>query len=272
MPTSLMDEYIGHEDLRHKLQQIIDNVDIDPQEPAPGGRGPEHDPRRRGREGRPTTRCSAAREILVADDEPNIRTTISDVLRKYHVDVTVCANGAEAIAASWSTHDFDLVISDIKMPDKTGYDVFAAAGKKSQTVPVILMTGFGYDPNHCIVRASQEGLQAVLFKPFKVEQLLDGSPQGDSGSAGEVDLAGGSFTHSEDMANNSGASYDVLLPALGWPRGVRVSGYLHRSWRWYSGRASVPALIPLLIPRTACASPARIRDVIRSGAIIRRLV
>src|SRR5688500_20282374 len=68
--------------------------------------------------------------------------------------------------------DFALVLSDIKMPDKSGYDVFAAARKKSLTVPVILMTGFGYDPNHSIVRASQEGLQAVLFKPFKVGQLL----------------------------------------------------------------------------------------------------
>ncbi len=58
------------------------------------------------------------------------------------------------------------------MPDKTGYDVFAAARKKENPPPVILMTGFGYDPNHSIVRASQEGLQAVLFKPFKVEQLL----------------------------------------------------------------------------------------------------
>ena len=69
--------------------------------------------------------------------------------------------------------DFDLVVSDIKMPDKTGYDVFAAARRKSTHLPVILMTGFGYDPNHCIVRASQEGLQAVLFKPFKVDQLLN---------------------------------------------------------------------------------------------------
>ena len=68
--------------------------------------------------------------------------------------------------------DFDLVLSDIKMPDKTGYDVFASARRRSLTVPVILMTGFGYDPNHSIVRASQEGLQAVLFKPFKVDQLL----------------------------------------------------------------------------------------------------
>jgi CheY-like chemotaxis protein len=111
--------------------------------------------------------------ILVADDEPNIRTTISDILRKYKATVTVCTNGAEAITQIENNPEsFDLIVSDIKMPDKTGYDVFAAARKRSQSVPVILMTGFGYDPNHSIVRASQEGLQAVLFKPFKVGQLL----------------------------------------------------------------------------------------------------
>ena len=48
----------------------------------------------------------------------------------------------------------------------------AAARRLPAPPPVILMTGFGYDPNHCIVRASQEGLQAVLFKPFRVESLL----------------------------------------------------------------------------------------------------
>jgi len=38
---------------------------------------------------------------------------------------------------------------------------------------VILITGFGYDPDHSIVRASREGLAGVLFKPFKVDQLLE---------------------------------------------------------------------------------------------------
>ena len=85
--------------------------------------------------------------------------------------MTPCATGAEAIQ-HLEDEDFDLVVSDIKMPDKTGYDVFAAARKKNASLPVILMTGFGYDPNHSIVRASQEGLQAVLFKPFKVDQFL----------------------------------------------------------------------------------------------------
>ena len=40
------------------------------------------------------------------------------------------------------------------------------------TARVILMTGYGYDPSHSIVKARQEGLRFVLFKPFRVEQLL----------------------------------------------------------------------------------------------------
>ncbi|MGH7215255.1 MAG: response regulator, partial [Tepidisphaeraceae bacterium] len=167
---SLMDDYIGHDELRKRLQTIVDNVGLIRKSLSQAAAGPNtilgagdlkdvEDP------------ILSGAHILVADDEPNIRTTISDVFRKYHAQVTVVTNGAEAIAAL-EQQEFDLVLSDIKMPDKTGYDVFAAARKHSLTTPVILMTGFGYDPNHSIVRASQEGLQAVLFKPFKVDQLL----------------------------------------------------------------------------------------------------
>ena len=40
-------------------------------------------------------------------------------------------------------------------------------------MPLVLMTGFGYDPGHSIVKARQAGLQAVLYKPFRLDQLLD---------------------------------------------------------------------------------------------------
>jgi CheY-like chemotaxis protein len=167
----IMDDYIGgNDEFRTKLQQIINNVSSirqslqqvgEPNKSIIGAKDVKvtADP------------LLAGAHILVADDEANIRSTISDVLRKYQVTVTAVSNGAEAIV-ELEQHEFNLVISDIKMPDKTGYDVFTAARKKSATLPVILMTGFGYDPNHCIVRASAEGLQAVLFKPFKVDQLL----------------------------------------------------------------------------------------------------
>jgi two-component system, sensor histidine kinase SagS len=168
--NALMDDYIGHDDLRSRLQQILDNV------------GTIRKSLRQTAEG-PNTILGAGdvkgaadpiiggMSILVADDEPNIRNTIADVLRKYHATITVASCGCEAIR-NLEQASYDLVISDIKMPDKSGYDVFAAAHKRDNSLPVILMTGFGYDPNHSIVRASQEGLQAVLFKPFKVEQLL----------------------------------------------------------------------------------------------------
>jgi len=117
-----------------------------------------------------------SKRVLIADDEPNIRRIIRDVLHNRGADVTTCSNGreaVEAIKAAAGDTVFHLIISDIKMPDRNGYEVFAAVRDVMPEVPVILMTGFGYDPNHSIVRASQEGLQSVLFKPFQVERLLD---------------------------------------------------------------------------------------------------
>ncbi|MCL4220436.1 MAG: response regulator [Phycisphaerales bacterium] len=120
----------------------------------------------------------AGRRILVADDHPKIRKVISELMRSKGAVVETAGSGDEAIAHVESTMRddaprFDLVISDIQMPDRNGYEVFSAARKASAQTRVILMTGFGYDPHHSIVRASQEGLQAVIFKPFELEVLLE---------------------------------------------------------------------------------------------------
>lgn len=123
-------------------------------------------------------RSLAGRRVLVADDEPQIRQTVRAVLERRGCEVTVCTDGASAIAAIEASaapggHPFALVISDVRMPDRNGYEVFRAAKKASSDLPVILMTGFGYDPHHSIVRSSQEGLHCFLFKPFQVGQLLE---------------------------------------------------------------------------------------------------
>jgi two-component system, sensor histidine kinase SagS len=169
--NALISEYIGQDDLQNKLRQIVDNVGMIRQSLQTVAAGPNKAVLGAREVKTVDDPVLGGAKILVADDEANIRTTISDVLRKYHVNVTIASSGSEAID-HLDRDEFGLVISDIRMPDKTGYDVFAAARKKSLTLPVILMTGFGYDPNHCIVRASQEGLQAVLFKPFRVDQLI----------------------------------------------------------------------------------------------------
>ncbi|MBL8963055.1 MAG: response regulator [Phycisphaeraceae bacterium] len=120
----------------------------------------------------------AGKRVLVADDHARIRRIIGDVLRHRGCEVHLEESGVKAIATleavrAGSLRPFDLVISDIQMPDRNGYEVFNASKSIQPDVPVILMTGFGYDPHHSIVRASQEGLQAVLFKPFPVDRMLE---------------------------------------------------------------------------------------------------
>ena len=112
-----------------------------------------------------------------ADDEDVVRHGVVDVLKRLGCSVTDCVDGDQTITALKEAHakgnSFDLVISDIRMPGHNGYEVFRTARDIDPSQSVILMTGFGYDPHHSIMRASQDGMQAVLFKPFRTEQLID---------------------------------------------------------------------------------------------------
>ncbi len=108
--------------------------------------------------------------ILVADDRPFIREFLRDFLVLEGFEVDVAADGREAIEKAKESH-FDLVLSDIKMPERNGYEVFAAVREIDPKTSVILMTAYGYDPNHSIVRASEEGLATVLFKPFQMARV-----------------------------------------------------------------------------------------------------
>lgn len=117
------------------------------------------------------------RRVLIADDAPKIRKIIGEVLAHRGCYTDVVADGLSAIAKleavkAGELAPYDLIISDIQMPDRNGYEVFSKARKACPGASVILMTGFGYDPHHSIVRASQEGLQSVLFKPFEIQLLM----------------------------------------------------------------------------------------------------
>jgi len=117
------------------------------------------------------------KHIILADNEPVILEAIRSLLCQVGCDVTACASGSETIERLHEAHRrqerVDLVISDIRMPDRTGYDVFRTAKEIDADTPVILITGFGYDPHHSIVRASQEGLHSFLFKPLQASLLLE---------------------------------------------------------------------------------------------------
>ena len=168
---TLMEEYIGNDEMRQRLNRIVDGVASIREAAAQVGQGTKHILGARKVEA-VSEPLLVGKRVLVADDEPNIRQTMASVLAKCGCEVIVCKDGHEAVNVI-DQQPPDLVISDIRMPHRNGYEIFAAARRKRDDMPVILVTGFGYDPHHSIVRASSEGLQAVLFKPFKIEQLLD---------------------------------------------------------------------------------------------------
>ncbi|UCC29583.1 MAG: response regulator [Phycisphaerales bacterium] len=169
---NLVEDYIGHDDLRRRLRTVSENVvriretfkDLTSAEIGIVGVRPTRKHRK--------DPVLDGKRILVAEDEDVLRETIRDVLGGYGCRVCTANDGAAATELI-SQQSFDLVLSDIKMPERNGYEVFAAAKAANPKTPVILTTGFGYDPNHSIVRASRVGLAAVLFKPFKVDQLLN---------------------------------------------------------------------------------------------------
>ncbi|MCZ6836998.1 MAG: response regulator, partial [Planctomycetota bacterium] len=109
---------------------------------------------------------------IVADDDECICQTVRSTLEKFDCRCTTCRDGAEAIEAIQQL-EFDLVVSDIVMPHHDGYEIFAMAKKRDSVRPVVLITGFGYDPGHAVVKATQEGLDAVLYKPFSPSQLIE---------------------------------------------------------------------------------------------------
>jgi CheY-like chemotaxis protein len=169
---TLMEEYIGHDSMRDRLNRIVDHVTALRDTLRDVQAGPNAVLGRDKQPGREADPLLKGRRVLVADDEQNIRETIGDILRKRGAQVDICKDGHEA-HHMLEVERYDLVITDIKMPNRNGYEIFAAARREDEHLPVILMTGFGYDPNHSIVRASTEGLNGVMFKPFKVDQLLE---------------------------------------------------------------------------------------------------
>jgi two-component system, sensor histidine kinase SagS len=112
------------------------------------------------------------RRILVADQDEETLQSAHELLERYGCVVETAHNAEESFLMARS-FDYDLVITDIRLPDHTGYECYRRLKSIDENLPVLLMTGFGYDASHSIVKARQEGLVGVVFKPFRLDLLLE---------------------------------------------------------------------------------------------------
>jgi CheY-like chemotaxis protein len=111
------------------------------------------------------------RRILIADDSPVVCQLVQEILVSAGYSVEVTNDGTEALAAL-REREPDLVLSDLEMPTMGGFELLAEIRKRSQRLPVILLTTRGSVEDR--QRATELGANAYLLKTgFKSEALLD---------------------------------------------------------------------------------------------------
>ena len=106
----------------------------------------------------------AGNRILVVDADEAVRRSAHHLLGCQGASVETARDAHEAIALMRQA-PYSAALVDIRLPDLDGYESFKRLREVQPNVPVILMTGFGWDPSHSIVKARQEGLQTVLLIP-----------------------------------------------------------------------------------------------------------
>ena len=106
--------------------------------------------------------------ILVVDDEESMRQLLEIALGKDGHRITVAASGGKACELI-DKGSFDLVISDIKMPDMSGVEVLRYVKETDPGIPVIMVTA--YASAETAVEALRLGAYDYLTKPFKIDEL-----------------------------------------------------------------------------------------------------
>jgi CheY-like chemotaxis protein len=174
----LMEKYIGHDpdtvlrlrSVLSKARSVRKSIQSIGQSMAPADVSPV---------GGPTVEGYAklrGKRILVVDADEQVLLQAHALLERYGcvVETAHCGDEAVAMVKTGLDEPYQLIIADIKLPDYSGYQLMIRLQKLMEHVPMALMTGFGYDPGHSIVKARQAGLhpKAILYKPFRLEQLL----------------------------------------------------------------------------------------------------
>jgi DNA-binding NtrC family response regulator len=111
--------------------------------------------------------------ILLIDDEPALREILSRVLTDAGHRVVGAGNGKEASKAL-TMSAFDVVVTDVIMPEKDGMQVISEVRKKFPEVRIIAMSGGGHVSRDQYLKIAKGlGAHAVLEKPFANQTLLD---------------------------------------------------------------------------------------------------
>ncbi|MCB9800419.1 MAG: response regulator [Candidatus Omnitrophica bacterium] len=113
-----------------------------------------------------------AKKILLIDDDPLVRKSVENILKRMKYNVTSAGDADEAFKAIEKSL-FDLIISDIRMPGKNGVETIREIRRtvnsySSKDIPIIFITGYAESSDEL----KAEILGEVILKPFDIDHLL----------------------------------------------------------------------------------------------------
>jgi len=111
----------------------------------------------------------ASRRVLVVDDEENIRNLLSQILRQEGFEVETASDGATGLRKA-SSGEFDLVLLDVRIPEKDGMEVLREIRREDPGAVVMIVTG--YATLEMAVEAMRHGAFDYISKPFKKDELV----------------------------------------------------------------------------------------------------
>jgi excisionase family DNA binding protein len=126
-------------------------------------------PASRGGAGTDASERSERPRILVVDDEQAVRDLLAKTLTMADYDVDTAPDGPSALERLRAV-EYDLLITDLKMPGMDGLSVIREARRQTSDLPVIIITGYSTEAS--AIEAINLGVSGYLTKPFRLPRIL----------------------------------------------------------------------------------------------------
>jgi DNA-binding NtrC family response regulator len=154
-------------------------------------------------------------ELLVVDDEPQMLIAINETLRRRGYSITTAGSGIEALRRLKEKY-YQLVITDMRMPEVSGLDLLRKVKNLAPQTPVILLTAYGTVQN--AVEAMRDGAYDYLLKPFSSESLenvvrraLNSAPRKNEKASHAIITQDPRFSRTLEMAAQAAISNATVL-------------------------------------------------------------
>ncbi|RKZ27344.1 hypothetical protein DRQ29_03715 [bacterium] len=106
--------------------------------------------------------------IIFVDDELNWVYTVKEIGNILGFNITITTDPRE-VPRLLANGEYDLLITDIRMPEKSGFELIRKVRRKYKNLPIIIVTGFDTDKLHRQAKALN--VQKVMIKPFRISDL-----------------------------------------------------------------------------------------------------